>query len=207
MSKLYIVGIGPGSDDYLTKAALKASESADVLVGSQRALDLFPGFVGETLVLRARNMDEMMKKSVSRVDEGKNVAILSTGDPGFSGVLKPILNLRDDLDIDVIPGISSLQLAAARLQISWDEVNLLTLHGKGNSDLILGLLNTDKPTIVLPDFRVEKLAQFLLQKGIEPVRKVSICERLSYPDERIFEGTLKEVAAKKFSYLCVMVIY
>ncbi|HOI40579.1 MAG TPA: precorrin-6y C5,15-methyltransferase (decarboxylating) subunit CbiE [Methanobacterium sp.] len=207
MAKLYLVGTGPGSSDYLTEAAIKASESVDVLVGSQRALDLFPGFSGETLLLKARNMDEMMKKSVSLVVNGKNVAILSTGDPGFSGVLKPIMNIRDDLDLEVVPGISSLQLAAARLQISWDDVNLITLHGKGNSDAVLDLLDNGKATIVLPDFRVEKLAQFLLGNGINPERKVTVCERLSYPDERLFTGTVKEVASEEFSYLCVMVIY
>jgi cobalt-precorrin-7 (C5)-methyltransferase len=207
MSKLYLVGSGPGSSDYLTTAAIKVAESVDVLVGSQRALDLFPGFVGDTLVLRARNMDEMMKKSITLVDEGKTVAILSTGDPGFSGVLKPILNLRDDLDIEVVPGISSLQLAAARLQLPWDQVNLLTLHGKGNSEVILDLLDNGKPTIVLPDFRVEKLAQFLLENGTRPERKVAVCEKLTYPDERLFKGRLEEVAHMEFSYLCVMVIY
>ncbi len=207
MAKLYLLGTGPGSSDYLTEAAVKAAESVDVLVGSQRALDLFPGFSGETLLLRARNMDEMMKKSVSLVEEGKNVAILSTGDPGFSGVLKPILNIRDDLDLEVVPGISSLQLAAARLQIPWDDANLITLHGKGNSEAILDLLDNGKPTIVLPDFRVEKLAQFLLENGINPERKVTVCERLSYPDERLFKGTVKNVASEEFSYLCVMVIY
>jgi len=207
MSKLYLVGTGPGSSEHVTKAAIKAAESVDILVGSQRALDLFPGFVGDTLVLRVRNMDEMMKKSISLVDEGKDVAILSTGDPGFSGVLKPILNLRDDLDVEVIPGISSMQLAAARLQLPWDQANLLTLHGKGNSQEILDYLDNEKPTIVLPDFRVEKLAQFLLENGIHPERKVAVCERLSYPDEKLFKGNLKEVADMEFSYLCVMVIY
>jgi cobalt-precorrin-7 (C5)-methyltransferase len=61
--------------------------------------------------------------------------------------------------------------------------------------------------MVLPDFRVEKLAQFLLEKGIDPERKVAVCERLSYPDERVFKGRLEEVADLKFSYLCVMVVY
>jgi cobalt-precorrin-7 (C5)-methyltransferase len=206
MAKLYLIGTGPGASDYLTKAAIKTVESVDVLVGSQRALDLFPGFKGETLILRARNMDEMMKKSISLVDEDKTVAILSTGDPGFSGVLKPILNLRDDLDLEVIPGISSLQLAAARLQIPWDQVNMLTLHGKGNSEVILDFMDNGKPTIVLPDFQVEKLAQFLMENGVDPERKVAVCERLSYPDERVFKGTLKEVAAMDFTYLCVVVI-
>jgi len=207
MSKLYLVGIGPGSSDYLTKAAIECANSVDVLVGSQRALDLFPGFAGETLVLRARNMDEMMKKSISLVDEGRNVAILSTGDPGFSGVLTPILKLQEDLDLEVIPGISSLQLAAARLQLPWDEINLLTLHGKGNSQVILDYVDNGKPTMVLPDFRVEKLAQFLIDEGINPGRKVSVCERLSYPDERIVTGNLREIAYMEFSYLCVMVVY
>ena len=207
MAKLYLVGTGPGSSDYLTEAAVKAAESVDVLVGSQRALELFPDFSGERLLLRARNMDAMMKKSVSLVEEGKDLAILSTGDPGFSGVLKPILNIRDDLDLEVVPGISSLQLAAARLQIPWDDANLITLHGKGNSDAVLDLLDNGKATIVLPDFRVEKLAQFLLENGINPERKVTVCERLSYPDERLFTGTVKEVASEEFSYLCVMVIY
>jgi cobalt-precorrin-7 (C5)-methyltransferase len=207
MSKLYLVGIGPGSSDYLTKAAIECANSVDVLVGSQRALDLFPGFAGETLVLRARNMDEMMKKLISLVDEGRNVAILSTGDPGFSGVLKPILKLQEDLDLEVIPGISSLQLAAARLQLPWDEINLLTLHGKGNSQVILDYVDNGKPTMVLPDFRVEKLAQFLIDEGINPGRKVSVCERLSYPDERIVTGNLREIAYMEFSYLCVMVVY
>jgi len=207
MSKLYLVGIGPGSSDYLTKAAIECANSVDVLVGSQRALDLFPGFAGETLVLRARNMDEMMKKLISLVDEGRNVAILSTGDPGFSGVLKPILKLQEDLDLEVIPGISSLQLAAARLQLPWDEINLLTLHGKGNSQVILDYVDNGKPTMVLPDFRVEKLAQFLIDEGTNPERKVSVCERLSYPDERIFTGNLREIAYMEFSYLCVMVVY
>jgi cobalt-precorrin-7 (C5)-methyltransferase len=207
VSKLYLIGTGPGSSDYITSAAVLAVESADILVGSQRALDLFPEFEGETLVLRARNMDQMMEKSMALVDEGHKVAILSTGDPGFSGVLKPILKLQDNFDLEVIPGISSLQLAAARLQIPWDEANILTLHGKGNSGDIMDIIDNGRPTIVLPDFKVEKLAQFLLENGIDPLRRISVCEKLSYPDERIVEATLKEVVETKFSYLCVMVIY
>ena len=67
MPKLYIIGTGPGSSDYITLAAVSAVKSADILVGSQRALDLFSEFEGETLVLRARNMSQMMEKSVALV--------------------------------------------------------------------------------------------------------------------------------------------
>jgi len=207
LPKLYIIGTGPGSSDYITSAAVSTVKSLDILVGSQRALNLFPEFEGETLILRARNVDQMMSKSIDLINKGKKVAILSTGDPGFSGLLKLILKLRDDLEIEVIPGISSLQLAAARLQIPWDEANILTLHGKGNSEILMNFLNMDKPTFVLPDFKVEELALFLLEKGINPQRKVAVCEKLSYPDEKIVKTTLRELKDMDFSYLCVMVIY
>ncbi len=207
MSKIYLVGTGPGSADYITILAFKTVKLANVLVGSRRALQLFPDYQGETLELRARNMDEMMTTSVKLAREGNTVVVLSTGDPGFSGVLKPIQKLAGELEVEVVPGISSLQLCAARLQIPWDEANLLTLHGKGNSAPILDLIDNGRPTIVLPDFRVHDLAQYLLDNGALPQRRVAVGERLSYPDERIFQGTLQQAASTEFSYLCVMVIY
>lgn len=207
MSKIYLVGTGPGSADYITTLAFKTVKLANVLVGSRRALQLFPDYQGETLELRARNMDEMMTTSVKLAREGNTVVMLSTGDPGFSGVLKPIQKLAGEVEVEVVPGISSLQLCAARLQIPWDEANLLTLHGKGNSAPILDLIDNGRPTIVLPDFRVHDLAQYLLDNGALPQRRVAVGERLSYPDERIFQGTLQQAASTEFSYLCVMVIY
>lgn len=207
MSKIYLVGTGPGSADYITTLAFKTVKLANVLVGSRRALQLFPDYQGETLELRARNMDEMMTTSVKLAREGNTVVVLSTGDPGFSGVLKPIQKLAGEVEVEVVPGISSLQLCAARLQIPWDEANLLTLHGKGNSAPILDLIDNGRPTIVLPDFRVHDLAQYLLDNGALPQRRVAVGERLSYPDERIFQGTLQQAASTEFSYLCVLVIY
>jgi len=201
------VGIGPGSTDYITPLAFKTVKLADVLVGSRRALQLFPDYQGPTLELRAKNMDEMMDQTVKLARGGNTVVVLSTGDPGFSGVLKPIQNLARDVEVVVVPGISSLQLCAARLLLPWDEANLLTLHGKGNSAPIWDVIDNGRPTLVLPDFRVHELAQYLLDNGADPWRQVAVGERLSYPDEKIFHGTLEEAAHTEFSYLCVMVIY
>ncbi|MDP3066326.1 MAG: precorrin-6y C5,15-methyltransferase (decarboxylating) subunit CbiE [Methanobacteriaceae archaeon] len=207
MSKIYLVGTGPGSAEYLTSVAFKTVKLADVLVGSRRALDLFPDYQRDTLELRALNMDEMMEKTVELAKGGKTIVVLSTGDPGFSGVLKSIQRLAENVKIEVVPGISSLQLCAARLQLPWDEANIMTLHGKGNSAPILEVIDNGKPTIVLPDFRVHDLAQFLLDNGVDPGINAAVCERLSYPDERIFRGSLEEVTKEEFSYLCVMVVY
>ena len=51
------------------------------------------------------------------------------------------------------------------------------------------------------------MAQFLLDNGVEENRKVVVCERLSYPDERIVESTLKDIAQSEFTYMCIMIIY
>jgi cobalt-precorrin-7 (C5)-methyltransferase len=207
MSKLYVIGIGPGSKEYITLKAQKVAASSEVLVGSKRALDLFPENKGEKLELDAHNMEKILKLSVSYVSGGKSVVILSTGDPGFSGVLKPISELNDDIDMEVIPGISSIQLCAAKLLIPWDDADLVTLHGKGITKDILELLENGKPTIILPNFKVNEVAHFLLDNGVDSGREVAICEKLSYPDERIVEITLEDVLKEEFSYMCVMVIF
>lgn len=207
MSKLFVVGIGPGSEDYLTFKAKKIVDSVEVLIGSRRALELFSETTGEKIELDPKNMEKGFGHAISEVRKGKSVALLSTGDPGFSGILKPVLDLSGNLDVEVVPGISSIQLCAAKLEISWDEANLITLHGKGVSSQLLEALENDKPTMVLPNFNVKEVAEFLLDNSIDPQREVAICERLSYPDERMVKTTLLDVLNENFSYMCVMVIF
>lgn len=206
MSKLYIVGIGPGSKDYLTPAAKKAVESSDIIIGSKRALDIFET-ESRKMELNAKNMKDMMKQAILLTGKGKVVSLLSTGDPGFSGILKPILELKPDIDIEVIPGVSSVQLCAAKLKIPWNDANLITMHGKGISEHILDVIDNGKPTIILPNFKPAEMANFLIENGVDERRKAAICEKLSYEDERILEMNLKDILDEEFSYMCVMVIY
>ncbi len=207
MSNLHIVGIGPGSKEYLTFKARNIVESSDILIGSRRALELFNDVNTEKIELGAGNMKEIFKLAVSKACQGNSVTLLSTGDPGFSGVLKPILKLADNIDIEVIPGISSVQICAARLKIPWDNANIITMHGKGISTEIISMLSNGKPTIILPNRTVDEIVKFLIENGIDPARNVAVCEKLSYFNERILESTLKGLYDKKFNYMCVLVIY
>lgn len=207
MSKLYIVGIGPGSGEYLTFKAQKVTDSVEVLMGSKRALKLFPESRAEKIVLDSQNMENSFKQAIDEVEIGRSVALLSTGDPGFSGVLKPVLDLSKAVEVEVVPGISSIQLCAAKLLIPWDEANLITLHGKGDSFKLLELIDNGKPTMVLPNLNVNETAKYLLNNGVDSQRKVVVCEKLSYPDERILEMTLTDILGENFSYMCVMVIF
>ena len=209
--KIYIIGIGPGSSEYLTKKAVDTVKMSDYTVGSTRAIDLFDD-VQNTIAFNVKELLDTLEEGVELAVNGNTISILSTGDPGFSGVLNTVLRISDEKNfpkenIEVIPGISSLQLAAARNYIQWDNANVMTFHGRENIEDILPVINNGKVTIALPSRKVKDMAQFLLDNGVEPSRKVVVCERLSYPDEQIVEATLKDIAQSEFTYMCIMVIY
>ncbi len=209
--KIYIIGIGPGSSEYLTKKAIDTVEMSDYTVGSTRAIELFDD-VQNTIPFNVKELLDTLEKGVKLAVNGNVVSILSTGDPGFSGVLNTVLRLSDEngfsrQNIEVIPGISSLQLAAARCHIQWDNANVMTFHGRENIEDILPVINNGKTTIALPSRKVKDMAQFLLDNGVESDRKVTVCERLSYPDEKIVTTTLDEIASSEFTYMCIIVIY
>ena len=209
--KIYIIGIGPGSSEYLTKKALDTVKMSDYTVGSTRAIDLFDD-VQNKIAFNVKELLDTLKKGVQLAVDGNTVSILSTGDPGFSGVLNTVLRISDEKgfskdNIEVIPGISSLQLAAARCHIQWDNANVMTFHGRENIEDILPVINNGKTTIALPSRKVKDMAQFLLDNGVEAKRRVTVCERLSYPDEKIVTTTLDCIADSEFTYMCIIVIY
>jgi len=211
MSKIYIVGIGPGNPDYLTKKAIEKVKNADITVGSKRAINLFDE-LNEKIVFNVKDLTKKLEKAVDLAKSGKKIAILSTGDPGFSGILNPVKEISKEKgfdidDIEVIPGISSLQLAASKNNISWDDANIMTFHGRENTENILSTINNGKKTIALPSGKVKDMAKFLIDNGISKNRQAIICERLSYPDEKIVKATLEEISKSDFTYMCVMIIY
>ncbi|WP_370636996.1 cobalt-precorrin-7 (C(5))-methyltransferase [Methanothermobacter sp. K4] len=205
---LYIVGIGPGSSDYITPAAAAAVGESDTVFGSRRALELFPD-VNEAVVVGGGDMDEKLEMAAELAVSGK-VSVLSTGDPGFSGVLKPIKRILSekklDVEIQVIPGVSSVQLCAARLLIPWDDADIVTFHGRSEENIV-HILDNGRPTIILPSRTPSDTARFLMEIGVDPERFVAVCERLSYPDERIVKLKLGELAVSEFSYMSVIVVF
>ena len=126
--KLYVVGIGPGDSRHLTPAARTAIEAAEVVAGYQIYLDLIPELlVGkELLVSGMRQEVERCRQALDRAAAGASVALVSGGDAGVYGMAGLTLELANnveaqhaaplqDVDIEIIPGISALQAAAARL--------------------------------------------------------------------------------------------
>ncbi len=209
--KIFIVGIGPGASEYLTKKAIDTVKTSDYTVGSTRAIELFDD-VQNKIDFNVKNLLDKIEEGVQLACDGNTISILSTGDPGFSGVLNTVLRISKEKNfpkenIEVVPGISSLQLAAAKCHIQWDSANVMTFHGRENIEDILPIINNGKTTIALPSRKVKDMAQFLIDNGVDEDRKVVVCERLSYPDENIVDSTLKQIDQSEFNYMCIMVIY
>jgi len=207
--KIYIVGIGPGDKEYLTVKAIDTVKGADIVVGSRRALELFDIEENKKYIL-SKNIVEDLKKVIDcSKRENKSVAILSTGDPCFSGLLKTLLKydiVREE-EIEVIPGISSIQVAASRLKISWEDYHIITLHGKEeNREILLDLIKSNKKVIFLPGRDLKEDIEYLIKNGIDSNKEIVICENLTYPNERIIRCKLKDVLNLDISYLVVCVI-
>jgi len=118
---LYVVGIGPGNKGEMTLNALKAIESSDVIVGYKTYIDLIDEMLTDKEVVMngMRGEVERCTKAVELALEGKNVAVISSGDPGvyaMSGLVLEIISSRElKLEVEIIPGITSANGASASL--------------------------------------------------------------------------------------------
>ena len=217
MVKLNIVGVGPGNADYITPIARRIVSEAQIVIGAQRSLNLFANDIqGEVCVLTAKNLNDLLKYAVESIKEGKNVTVLSTGDPGFSGLLKSVLNTKliTVSEINVVPGISAVQACAAKLGLCWDEACLFTFH-QGNINTakkteLTTCLKAGRNVILLPDaktFSPKEIASYLIENGFNPNTPVFICENLTLTDERVTKNSLEGISVfSDFNALCVMVI-
>jgi cobalt-precorrin-7 (C5)-methyltransferase len=216
MVKLNIIGIGPGGADYVTPIVRRIVSEAQIVIGAQRSLSLFNNDIhGETHTLTAKNLTELLKYAIEATKNGKSVALLSTGDPGFSGLLKTVLNtnLISSSEINVISGVSAIQVCAAKLCLSWDEACLFTFHQGNINDVkkieLMSCLKAGRNVILLPDakaFSPKEIATYLIESGFNPHMSVFICENLTLCDERVTKSNLEGVSVADFGALSVMVI-
>lgn len=121
-----IVGCGPGSIDYVTPAAVRAVEEADVLVGTKRLLDLFPSSAAERIDIGSAVRQVL--ETMERVPSWRRIAVLVTGDPGLFSLAALVLKHFGRDRCRVIPGISSVQTAFARIGLDWADARIMSAH-------------------------------------------------------------------------------
>ncbi len=188
-----IVGVGAGPN-LLTQEAVSAIESAEIIYGSKRAIEL----ARKHIKCEAHEISDYTLKSLP-----ENAVVLSTGDPMLSGLGK-YARERDE----IVPGISSLQLACARLRLDIENLVVISAHsreiGLVKKQLFIELV-AGKNVFFLPDssFGAVEVAGFL--KSHQLSRRISVCEQLGYPDERIDTGTTDKPPHPESDMYCVVI--
>lgn len=206
MRKVTIIGAGPGNPDLLSRAALDAIDIADVVIGAHRALvgiDVPPDVVRCELVKTAD-----IVAALTDAASWQRVVVVMTGDAGlFSGARRLVeaLSGNAQVDVRVIPGISSASYLAARLARPWQDWRFASAHGvacdivaeaERAGELFLATSGGEDPS---------RLSGELVLAGFGDAR-VTVAERLSYPDERITCATASEITGQTFDDLNVMLI-
>ncbi|PID58848.1 precorrin-3B C(17)-methyltransferase [candidate division KSB3 bacterium] len=117
MAKLYVVGIGPGGKEHLTLRALDVLKQCEVVVGYTFYLELIQEFLeGKTLIETGMTGEiERCCQAIEQAKCGKTTCIVSTGDAGLYGMAGPILEMAEEIDVEIVPGVSSVFAAAAEI--------------------------------------------------------------------------------------------
>ena len=162
--KIIVVGIGPGDSAYLLPKAQKTIENARTLVGGKRALaDFSHSGVRECAI--GADIPSVLS-FIREALETDDVVVMVSGDPGYYSLLDALRRTFSVGQIEVVPGISSLQLAFARLALPWHDARLLSFHGR--EPLETELVRTDGAVLgMLTDGRSnsQTIAARLLSRG------------------------------------------
>ncbi len=203
-NKVYIIGIGPGTEDYLLPIARRTIEASDCLIGGKRALQVFHDLHKEEIPLEGK-FEEVIPY-IERNRGKKKIAVLLSGDPGFYSFLGKISRILKKEEYGVIPGVSTVQIAFARIGEGWEDAAVLSLHGRRVDNLAERVKEASKIFLFTdPGFPPEKIASYLLERGVDN-RRAIVMENLTYPDERILDADLEHISGMKGSGLCVMII-
>ena len=204
MNKVYVIGVGPGTEDYLLPVAKREIENSDCLIGGKRALGLFHDLHKEEVPLEG-HFEEIIPY-IEKNREKKKIALLVSGDPGLYSFLGRLSRVLRREEYVVIPGISAVQAAFAKMGEGWEDAKILSLHGRKIGNLAMEVKASAKVFLFTDgDFPPDKVADYLLEKGIGN-RKAIVLEHLTYPNERIVETDLEHLKEMKEFGLCVMII-
>ncbi|MFZ7102591.1 MAG: precorrin-6y C5,15-methyltransferase (decarboxylating) subunit CbiE [Peptococcaceae bacterium] len=183
MASFTIVGTGAGTEQYMIPLAVNEIARADVLIGGERNLRPWLGAEDKKFFAIKSSLGEIVELINSYYAKEK-VVVLVSGDPGFYSLLNFLSKHFPRDEIKVIPGISSVQIAFAKLSLPWQDAVLLNLHGRDLSILDpfiqhpkIALLTdpVNNPGVIYDYFYLNGR-----NRGV-----IYICTKLGYPDEKI----------------------
>lgn len=224
--KLFIVGVGPGSPAYLTDAAKDAVRRSQYIVGYRYTLSTIEGVIDrqkqQVFEVTMKSQEDVYRDVYSKMKAGEYCVVPFTGDANFSEseVVDRLLEIFGDDNVQIIPGISSIQIAAAKSRVPTDKALVITFHVTGDIEQkkkdLLQAVKDGRSVILLPrpwprdlpkHFMQSEIAKFLKANGVDTVKlKTWVFEHLTTDKETTFTGHVSDLEGKEFSDLSAMVI-
>jgi precorrin-6Y C5,15-methyltransferase (decarboxylating) len=208
-ARIHIVGVGSDGLASLTVRARELLQQADLILGSESTLALLDSALLRTLKAEHIPIGTDLLEAVQTLESNlgkKRMVVVAGGDPLFYGVARYLCDHLGKDHFEVLPHVSSMQLAFARVKETWEDAyltNLATHRLESVLDRIrtadtVGLFTSeaeDPPTV----------AKQLIARGLDYFRAY-VCENLGAPDERVTQGELAEIADMEFAPLNVMIL-
>ena len=203
-SKVYIIGISPDGALSLLPRAQKLVEKADIIIGAKRLLDLFLSLSAERITLgnNLLKITELIKKNLG----DKQMAVLSSGDPNFYGIAGYLTDKLGKDAVEILPNVSSMQVAFARIKESWADAVFLSVHSRLIEDIVekvrlnskIGIFTDGKNT-------PSAIAKALIERGVSGYQAY-VCQNLGEKEEKIVKTDLPGLLKKKFSKLNILIL-
>lgn len=226
LRKLFVVGVGPGSPKYLTEAAKEAIAKSHYIIGYKYTLSTIEGIIDKSrqhvFQVTMQTQEDVYQDIYTKMKDGEYCTVPFTGDANFSEseVVDRLLEIFGSDNVEVIPGISSIQVAAAKAHVPTDKAFLVTFHVTDDIEQkkqeMLQAVRQGRSVILLPrpwprdrsrHFMQSEIAKFLRKNGIDTTKlKVWVFEHLTTEKETTFRGTAVELEGKEFSDLSAMVV-
>ncbi len=202
LNRILVIGVGAQGPAGLSSTLLQRITRADQLWGSKRLLAYWPDHphqivIGADIAGRVQNIDR---------SGTKRIVVLASGDPGFYGIVGTLLRVLPAEALEIVPHVSSLQLAFARVGLPWSDAILVSAHSRPLSEIVgwarrapkLGVLTDRRHTPAV-------IARTLLGAGLPDCRAI-VAENLELPGEQITDTRLAQLPRMTFGALNVLLL-
>lgn len=203
-TKVYIIGVAPGGAGSLLPEARHRLQQADMVFAGRRLLALFPSLSGQKFVIE-NNLEEVAQLIKDNLNQ-QRIVVLASGDPNFYGIASFLMRKLGKNLIEIIPNVSALQLAFARIKESWDDAVLASVHSRPIADIVDLVRSHHKIALFTDDKNSpDKIARLLQEQGIANCRTY-ICQDLGSEKEKIIATDLYSLKEMRCSPLNVMIL-
>jgi precorrin-6Y C5,15-methyltransferase (decarboxylating) len=184
--KIYLVGAGMAGWEGFSSKALEIIGKAEVLIGHQRHLAIFPDFAGQKSELGdlSELLDFLQKTE-------KRVTILASGDPTFFGISRFLLRNLPKERIEIFTNVTSMQYAFSRIKEPWDDAIFVSVHGRGMHAAVDKIVSAEKACVLTDKVNTPAaVARELIERGAEGY-EAWLCEDLGLPTEKFTRSDLR----------------